>query len=145
MTTVARLMLLCLAQENSLGISTTLFRKREQLDRSLPAGSCGWGTADMRCGAASNTSVQVGTDCYYSGSANYVVFGTMCKLCFDYYARIPDHPRYIYRKEHALSDKSIQRYRTVWCEYARRQLCAITTMGSGRLCRLAIRRYPSGW
>lgn len=29
-------------------------------------------------------SIQVGKECYYAGSANYVVFGVMCKLCHDY-------------------------------------------------------------
>ena len=30
-------------------------------------------------------SVQVDKECYYAGSANYVLFGAMCKLCFDHY------------------------------------------------------------
>ncbi|MEW6417507.1 MAG: DUF4157 domain-containing protein [Nitrospirota bacterium] len=28
-------------------------------------------------------SVQVGSQCHYAGSANYVVFGLMCKLCYE--------------------------------------------------------------
>ncbi len=35
------------------------------------------------------SSVQVEQDCYYAGSANYVIFGKMCKLCADYYLGIP--------------------------------------------------------
>lgn len=31
------------------------------------------------------SSVQVGDACYYAGSANYVVFGAMCRLCFDHF------------------------------------------------------------
>ncbi len=31
------------------------------------------------------SSVQIGNECYYAGSPNYVVFGVMCKLCFDHY------------------------------------------------------------
>ncbi|HSZ60715.1 MAG TPA: DUF4157 domain-containing protein [Terriglobales bacterium] len=34
------------------------------------------------------SSVQVDQDCYYAGSANYVIFGVMCKLCYDYYYSI---------------------------------------------------------
>jgi hypothetical protein len=34
-------------------------------------------------GANCGSTVQVGKDCYYAGSANYVIFGTMCKLCHD--------------------------------------------------------------
>jgi outer membrane protein OmpA-like peptidoglycan-associated protein len=30
-------------------------------------------------------TVQVGTECYYAGSANYVIFGTMCRLCYDHF------------------------------------------------------------
>jgi hypothetical protein len=29
------------------------------------------------------STVQVGKECYYAGSANYVIFGVMCKLCHD--------------------------------------------------------------
>lgn len=32
-------------------------------------------------------SVQVGTDCHYSGSVNYVVYGQMMRLCHDYFAK----------------------------------------------------------
>jgi outer membrane protein OmpA-like peptidoglycan-associated protein len=32
------------------------------------------------------TTVQVGDQCYYAGTANYVIFGTMCRLCFNHYA-----------------------------------------------------------
>ncbi len=34
-------------------------------------------------------SVQVNDDCYYAGSPNYVLFGGMCKLCFDHYVAKP--------------------------------------------------------
>lgn len=30
-------------------------------------------------------SVQIIKDCHYAGSVNYVIFGTMCKLCHDHY------------------------------------------------------------
>jgi outer membrane protein OmpA-like peptidoglycan-associated protein len=30
-------------------------------------------------------TVQVGAECYYAGSANYVIFGTMCRLCYDHF------------------------------------------------------------
>ena len=29
------------------------------------------------------STVQVGNECYYAGSANYAIFGTMCKLCWE--------------------------------------------------------------
>jgi hypothetical protein len=32
--------------------------------------------------------VQVGSDCHYAGSANYVIFGVMCKLCSDHFTAI---------------------------------------------------------
>ena len=31
-------------------------------------------------------SVQVNDQCYYAGSANYVIFGTMCKLCYGHFS-----------------------------------------------------------
>ena len=31
------------------------------------------------------STVQVGGDCYYAGSLNYVIYGVMCKLCSDHY------------------------------------------------------------
>lgn len=34
-------------------------------------------------------SVQVGKDCYYAGSANYVLFGAICRECFDFYLNRP--------------------------------------------------------
>jgi hypothetical protein len=38
------------------------------------------------CGKAPcQNTVQVGDQCYYAGSVNYVIFGVMCKLCADYY------------------------------------------------------------
>jgi hypothetical protein len=43
--------------------------------------TCATAGATPPCGS----SVQVGSECYYAGSANYVVFGVMCKLCFDHY------------------------------------------------------------
>lgn len=42
---------------------------------------CATAGATPACGS----SVQVGTECYYAGSPNYVVFGVMCKLCSDHY------------------------------------------------------------
>jgi hypothetical protein len=32
-----------------------------------------------------HASIQVGDQCFYAGSPNYVIFGTMCKLCFNHY------------------------------------------------------------
>jgi hypothetical protein len=31
------------------------------------------------------SSVQIKKDCHYAGSVNYVIFGTMCRLCHDHY------------------------------------------------------------
>ena len=31
--------------------------------------------------------MQVGNECYYAGSAKYVIFGTMCKLCWDEFGK----------------------------------------------------------
>jgi hypothetical protein len=42
--------------------------------------SCATAGAVPPCGS----SVQVGKDCYFSGTANYVLFGVMCRLCFDH-------------------------------------------------------------
>jgi hypothetical protein len=52
-----------------------------------PYSKCASMGADPKCHA----SVQVGTDCHYAGSANYVIFGTMCKLCFDHFSSIENH------------------------------------------------------
>ena len=43
--------------------------------------TCATQGATPHCGS----SVQVGTDCYYAGSPNYVIYGVMCKLCSDHY------------------------------------------------------------
>jgi len=40
--------------------------------------------SDRKEGCCAN-SVQVNDQCYYAGSPNYVLFGGMCKLCFDHY------------------------------------------------------------
>jgi outer membrane protein OmpA-like peptidoglycan-associated protein len=37
--------------------------------------------ATPHCGS----TVQVGRECYYAGSPNYVIFGTMCRLCYDHF------------------------------------------------------------
>jgi hypothetical protein len=42
--------------------------------------ACATAGATPPCGS----SVQVGSECYYSGTANYVLFGVMCKLCSDH-------------------------------------------------------------
>ncbi len=42
---------------------------------------CATQGATPPCGS----TVQVGRDCYYAGSPNYVIYGVMCKLCFDHY------------------------------------------------------------
>lgn len=39
--------------------------------------ACASAGASPKCGS----SVQVGTDCHFAGSVNYVIFGKMCKLC----------------------------------------------------------------
>lgn len=46
---------------------------------------CATAGASPPCGS----SVQVDNDCHYAGSANYVIFGTMCRLCAAYYLSIP--------------------------------------------------------
>lgn len=43
-----------------------------------------WG-ASPACGS----SVEVADQCYYAGSANYVVFGVMCDLCRQHYVQTP--------------------------------------------------------
>ena len=50
--------------------------------------ACATSGAEPRCGS----SVQVGADCHYAGSANYVIFGVMCKLCEDHF-RASGSPR----------------------------------------------------
>ena len=47
--------------------------------------TCATQGANPPCGS----TVQVGDECYYAGSANYVIFGKMCRLCADYYLSIP--------------------------------------------------------
>jgi hypothetical protein len=42
---------------------------------------CATAGATPPCGS----TVQVADQCYTAGAPNYVVFGTMCKLCFDHY------------------------------------------------------------
>lgn len=48
--------------------------------------ACATAGATPPCGS----TVQVGTDCYYAGSPNYVIFGTMCSVCNAHYASIGD-------------------------------------------------------
>ncbi len=57
---------------------------------SYRADGCATSGADPRCGS----SVQIGTECYYAGSANYVVFGVMCRLCHDHFIGTPDAARF---------------------------------------------------
>jgi outer membrane protein OmpA-like peptidoglycan-associated protein len=73
---------------------------------SVSTGAIAWDIVDLHnnawilsyrpdCATAGGTppcgsTVQVGDQCYYAGSANYVIFGVMCKLCCDHYAAIPD-------------------------------------------------------
>lgn len=42
---------------------------------------CATKGATPPCGS----TVQVGRECYYAGSPNYVIFGTMCRLCHDHF------------------------------------------------------------
>ncbi len=46
--------------------------------------ACATQGATPACGS----SIQVDTDCHYAGSVNYVIFGVMCKLCFDHFTAI---------------------------------------------------------
>ncbi len=43
--------------------------------------ACATQGATPPCGS----SVQVGNECYYSGTANYVLYGVMCQLCHDHF------------------------------------------------------------
>jgi outer membrane protein OmpA-like peptidoglycan-associated protein len=73
---------------------------------SLSTGSCAWDIIDLHNNAwiyrnyrpicatqgadpPCGSSIEVGDECYYAGSANYVIFGKMCRLCADYYLSIP--------------------------------------------------------
>jgi hypothetical protein len=47
---------------------------------------CATSGATPACGS----SVTVDNSCHFAGSANYVVFGVMCKLCSDYYRGMLD-------------------------------------------------------
>ena len=51
--------------------------------------------------AAATASVWIQDGCYYPGSVNYVIFGVMCKLCFDFYVSISDSD-YAYFSEKAM-------------------------------------------
>ena len=42
---------------------------------------CATQGATPPCGS----TVEVADQCYYAGSANYVIFGTMCRLCYDHF------------------------------------------------------------
>ena len=42
---------------------------------------CATQGATPPCGS----TVQVSSECYYAGSPNYVIFGTMCQLCYDHF------------------------------------------------------------
>jgi hypothetical protein len=44
--------------------------------------ACATRGAEPPCGS----SVQVGSDCYYAGSPNYVIYGVMMKVCHDHYS-----------------------------------------------------------
>jgi hypothetical protein len=46
--------------------------------------ACATQGATPPCGS----TVKVGTDCYYSGSPNYVIYGVMCKLCSDHFTSV---------------------------------------------------------
>jgi outer membrane protein OmpA-like peptidoglycan-associated protein len=46
--------------------------------------ACATVGATPPCGS----SVQISSDCHYAGSANYVIFGVMCKLCGDHFTSI---------------------------------------------------------
>jgi len=45
---------------------------------------CATSGASPACGS----SVTIGGSCHFAGSANYVIFGIMCKLCHDHYQRM---------------------------------------------------------
>lgn len=46
--------------------------------------ACATAGATPPCGS----SIQVNKDCHYAGSANYVIYGIMCKLCSDHFTSI---------------------------------------------------------
>ena len=46
--------------------------------------ACATEKATPPCGS----SVQIGNDCYYAGSVNYVIFGVMCDLCDKHYTAL---------------------------------------------------------
>ena len=48
--------------------------------------ACATAGATPPCGS----TVQMGADCYYAGSPNYVIFGVMCKACYDHYSAKSD-------------------------------------------------------
>ena len=57
--------------------------------------------ADEVCG----NTVQVGNQCFYAGSPNYIIFGKMMKLCYDHYAATGEikmmgpHGTVVYKKD----------------------------------------------
>ncbi|MCX9088553.1 MAG: DUF4157 domain-containing protein [Candidatus Methanoperedens sp.] len=48
--------------------------------------SCATQGATPPCGS----TVKIGSDCYYAGSPNYVIFGVMCQLCNSHFSSIGD-------------------------------------------------------
>ncbi|MFN0153589.1 MAG: hypothetical protein ACKVUT_04355 [Gaiella sp.] len=52
-----------------------------------PGGRSGFSKSYQPSCSTCGHSVQVGTDCHYSGSVNYVVYGVMMRLCHDHFTR----------------------------------------------------------
>lgn len=50
--------------------------------------ACATQGATPPCGS----TVKIGSDCYYAGSPNYVIFGVMCQLCNSHFTSIGDVP-----------------------------------------------------
>ncbi len=92
------------ASVRSLFARWTIAQKNEACEalRSVPEGYYAWDIVELHnrdwireeyrpyCATEGATppcghTVQVGSECYYAGSANYVIFGTMCRLCYAHF------------------------------------------------------------
>jgi hypothetical protein len=54
--------------------------------------TCGFFDGDPGFTATSKpvASVQIDSSCHYAGSVNYVIFGVMCRLCYDHYMHLAE-------------------------------------------------------
>ena len=91
------------AKARSLFAAWTAEQKDESCEdlRGITTGSYAWDIVELHnngwilsyrplCATQGATppcgsTVQVGRECYYAGSPNYVIFGTMCRLCYDHF------------------------------------------------------------